>query len=293
MQATEHPKQLNIDSLGILAGGGQLPARLADACEHSGIIPFIIAFKGHTDPDLVRNRNHLWTRLGRAGKVMNCLKSRNIRHLAFAGGIKRPGLSEIRPDWRAARFFMRTGFRALGDDGLLKAVRRELEAEGFTIHGVQDFIGDILAGSGAIGSYEPDERHWGDIRAGLRIARALGAVDVGQAVVMQDGLCLGVEAIEGTDALIRRCDRLKRQGKYAPVLIKTSKPGQDRDMDLPTIGPGTLENAYQAGFAGVAIEAGHSLVLNADAVARQADQYAMFVLGVSADQADQVEHDDA
>ena len=286
MQATEHSKQLNIDTLGIFAGGGQLPARLARACEQSGITPFIIGFKGHTDPDLVHNRNHLWTRLGRAGQVITCLKSRNIRHIAFAGGIKRPGLSEIRPDWRAARLFMRTGFGALGDDGLLKAIRRELEAEGFTIHGVQDFIGDILADAGAISNYEPDEHHWTDIHAGLRIARTLGDVDVGQAVVMQDGLCLGVEAIEGTDALIRRCGQLKRHGKYAPVLIKVSKPDQDRDMDLPTIGPETIENAYQAGFAGVVIEAGHTIVLGADEIARQGDRYKMFVHGVSADQAE-------
>ena len=283
MPAPDKPKQLDINTLGILAGAGQLPEQLAHACEENGITPFIIGFRGHTDPELLRNRYHLWTRLGRAAQVINCLKSRDIRDLVFAGGIRRPGFTELTPDWRAARFFMRIGFRALGDDGLLKAVRHELESEGFVIHGVQDFISDIVAAPGAIGHHKPDERQWADIRAGLRIARTLGEVDVGQAVVMQDGLCLGVEAIEGTDELIRRCGLMKRQGKYMPVLIKVSKPGQDRDMDLPTIGPETIENAYKAGFAGVVIQAGHALVLNAGDIAELADRYTMFVMGVSAE----------
>jgi hypothetical protein len=285
MQASIESQQLNIDTLGILAGGGQLPAQLVHACETSGITPFIIGFKGHTDPELVRNRFHLWTRLGRAGQVINCLKSRDIRHLVFAGGIRRPGLSELRPDWRAARFFMRAGMRSLGDDSLLKAVRRELESEGFSIHGVQEFLGDILAKDGAMGNHAADDRQWGDIRAGLRIARALGAVDVGQAVVMQDGLCLGVEAIEGTDALIQRCGELKRGGRYDPVLIKVSKPGQDHDMDLPTIGPETVENAYKGGYAGIVIEAGHALVLDTGNLVNLADRYKMFVMGVPVEQA--------
>ena len=285
MQAPDESQQLNIDTLGILAGSGQLPAQLVHACETSGITPFIIGFKGHTDPELVRKRYHLWTRLGRAGQVINCLKSRDIRHLVFAGGIRRPGLSELRPDLRAARFFMRTGMRALGDDSLLRAVRRELEAEGFSIHGVQAFMGNIMAEAGAMGSYMPDDCQWADIQAGLRIAKALGEVDVGQAVVMQDGLCLGVEAIEGTDALIGRCGQLQRRGKYAPILIKTSKPGQDRDMDLPTIGTDTVETAHKAGFAGIVVEAGHALVLGAADIAERADRYKMFVVGAEADQA--------
>ena len=107
----------------------------------------------------------------------------------------------------------------------------------------------------------------------------MGAADVGQATVIQDGMVLGVEAIEGTDALLERCGPLRRNG-LGGVLVKLSKPGQERRADLPTVGVRTVEGAAAAGLRGIAIEAGHTLVVDTDAVARAADRAGLFLIGI-------------
>src|SRR5262249_50745247 len=150
-----------------------------------------------------------------------------IRELVLAGGVRRPSLAAMRPDWRAAKLFARVGFRAIGDDGLLSAVVEELEREGVRVIGAEQLLVAGLADRGPLGKSRPDAQAMADIEHGLRIARALGALDIGQAVVVQQGLVLGVEAIEGTDALLRRCARLRREGAGG-VLVKIEKPGQEK-----------------------------------------------------------------
>ncbi len=188
----------------------------------------------------------------------------------------------MRPDWRAAKFFAQVGYRALGDDGLLSAVVKELEREGFRVVGVDDFLeADALLPAGPLGRFLPDARATADIEHGLRLARAIGALDIGQAVIVQQGLVLGVEAIEGTDGLLRRCAGLRRDGPGG-VLVKTAKPGQERRVDRPTIGVHTVILAAEAGLRGIAAEAGATLVLDRAEVIRAADDAGLFVVGVTA-----------
>jgi DUF1009 family protein len=186
----------------------------------------------------------------------------------------------LRPDWRAAKFFARIGYRALGDDGLLSAVIKELEAEGFRVVGVDTILGGVLAPLGPFGRVAPDAQAEADIAHGLRVARALGSLDIGQAVVVQQGLVLGVEAIEGTDALLARCADLRRDGAGG-VLVKVAKPNQERRADLPTIGVKTVTTAAAAGLRGIAVEAGSSIVIDREAVAAAADRAKLFVVGVA------------
>jgi len=127
----------------------------------------------------------------------------------------------------------------------------------------------------------PDDAANADIARGLAVVRALGALDIGQAVVVEAGVVLGVEAIEGTDALIERAGRLKREGPRRGVLVKAKKPGQERRIDLPTIGVDTVERVATAGFAGIALEAGSALIVDRDEVARKADAAGVFVVGVA------------
>jgi hypothetical protein len=126
----------------------------------------------------------------------------------------------------------------------------------------------------------PDAQAEDDIALGFRVVRALGALDIGQAAVVQQGLVLGLEAIEGTDALIARCAALRREGPGG-VLVKAPKPGQERRADLPTIGRRTVEAAAAAGLRGIAVEAGASLVIDHAAVAVAADRAGLFVVGVA------------
>jgi DUF1009 family protein len=185
----------------------------------------------------------------------------------------------MRPDWRTARFFARIGLKALGDDGLLSAVIGEFESEGFKVLGAHEVLGDLLAPLGVWGAVRPDERAESDIKHGVAVAQGLGALDVGQSVVVQQGIVLGVEAIEGTDALLQRCGTLRRAGPGG-VLVKLCKPGQDRRVDLPTIGPDTLKRAQAAGLRGIAVESGAAIVVDLDALVRDADRAGLFVMGI-------------
>ncbi len=264
--------------LGILAGGGALPRHVAAHCQKVGRPFFIIAFEGETDPETVQGVDHVWLRLGAAGQIIDHLKRANIRELVMAGGIKRPSLSSLRPDWRAARLFARIGLRALGDDGLLRAVIRELEDEGFTLIPLNAVLPRSFAPEGQFGSHPIDVQARADIDHGLMILSRISALDIGQAVVIQQGLVLGVEAIEGTDQLIDRSADLRRPGP-APILVKTRKIAQDQRADLPTIGPRTIERAARAGLRGIAIECGGTLILDYDTVVARADHYGLFLIG--------------
>lgn len=265
--------------LGIIAGGGDLPGRLLTACERKGIRPFVIGFEGHTDPATVDGREHIWIRLGASGQAIGALKSHGIRDIVLIGSVRRPSVSEILPDLKTIGLVAKIGFKAFGDNDLLASIRRVLEGEGFNIRGVHEFADDLLAKEGVLGKYKPKDDDWVDIERGREVLRALGLLDVGQSVIAQERMILGVEAAEGTDELIRRCAPLKRKGRGG-VLVKLSKPQQDTDLDLPTIGPRTAELAAECGLAGIAIEAGRSLILDPERVAEIADKHRMFVVGL-------------
>jgi DUF1009 family protein len=265
--------------LGILAGAGELPVRIIDACRATGRPVFVLAFEGAADPAALAGVPQAWVRLGAAADGLRLLRENGVEELVMAGGIERPSLFSLRPDWRTAKFFARVGYRALGDDGLLKAVIHELEEEGFRVVGADSLLPQAVAPDGPLGRLTPDAQAEADIALGFRVARALGALDIGQAAVVQQGLVLGVEAIEGTDALIARAGRLKREGPGG-VLVKAAKPGQERRVDLPTIGLRTVANVAAAGLRGIAVEAGTSLVIDPKALAAAADRAGLFVIGI-------------
>ncbi len=163
---------------------------------------------------------------------------------------------------------------------MLAAVIAEIEGEGFRVVGVDSILAGDLAPSGVFGRVVPDEQAHADIAHGLVVARALGAVDVGQSVVIQQGLVLGVEAIEGTDALLARCRQLGRAGPGG-VLVKIAKPNQERRADLPTIGVRTVTAAHAAGLRGIAVEAGSTIIVDRAGVVAAADAAALFIIGVA------------
>lgn len=270
----------DIRTLGIIAGAGEFPRQLAAACRDRGIEPFIVAFRGQTDPQTVEGHRHIWTRPGAAGRTMAALKKNGALDLVMIGAMRRPSLAGLRPDFKALSFFAGLGMKALGDDGFLKALRRFLEKEGFRLHGIHEFMPGLLTPEGILGRAAPGPGDWRDITRGVEILRATGPLDIGQAVIVESGIVLGVEAAEGTDELIRRCAPLRRQ-KRGGVLVKLCKPGQDRDLDLPATGPRTVKNLLEHGFSGLAVHAGHSLVLDIENTIALADAGKIFVTGVT------------
>ena len=265
--------------LGIVAGSGGLPRRLIESCRGAGREVFVIAIEGETDPATVERVPHAWCRIGKAAPMLDRLRANGVEELVLAGAVRRPSLAGLRPDWRTMRFLARVGYRALGDDGLLRAVVSELEREGFRVIGADQLLDEAALPEGPLGRVRPDADALADIAHGLSLARAIGALDIGQAVVVQQGLVLGVEAIEGTDGLLRRCAALRRDGPGG-VLVKAEKPGQERRADRPTIGPQTVILSAESGLSGIAAEAGATLVIDRDEVVRLADRTGLFVVGV-------------
>jgi hypothetical protein len=264
-----------------VAGGGALPGLLIEACRASGRPFFVLALEGQADHPEIARVPHEWVRLGAAGKSFAIARREGIAEVVFAGKVRRPSLREMQPDMTAARVMIRAAMRAWGDDGLLGAVKREVEKRGLRLVGVHEVAADLVAPPGAYGRIAPDKQARVDIEHGFRIARGIGALDIGQAVIVQQGYVLAVEAAEGTDAMIARAAAYRREGPGG-VLVKVKKPKQERRLDLPAIGVHTVEAAAKSGLSGIAVEAGQALVIDRAAVAAAADRLGLFVIGAEA-----------
>jgi DUF1009 family protein len=264
----------------IVAGGGRLPKLLIDACRADGRDFFVLALKGQADPEIVEQVPHEWIRMGAAGHGFAILKEQGVTELVMAGQVRRPSLLDLRPDLRVMKFFARLGRKGVGDDGLLRAVIGELEGEGYRVIGAHEVLPKLTADEGPLGAVVPDDQAMHDIDRGMAVLSALSNVDIGQAVVVQQGIVLGVEAVEGTDALIERCKALKRDG-LGGVLVKFSKRGQETRVDMPTIGPETIRKVAEAGLRGIAVGAGTTIILDVDELVRTADKAGIFVVGVA------------
>ena len=267
--------------LGIIAGGGSLPAMLIRHCREQGRDFFVLAIEGNADKTVFTvDIPHLWIRIGQAGTGFKRLAEEKVQDVVMIGTIHRPSFFDLVPDLRTTAFFAKIGTKALGDDGILRALLKEIEAEGMHVKGIHEVMTDILVKPGVLGKHKPDKQAWADIRRGIEVATELGRLDVGQSVVVQQGLVLGAEGIEGTDELIRRCGEYKRKGAGG-VLVKLRKPQQDMRIDLPTIGTRTVERAHETGLRGIAVHAGNGLIVDEAEVIRLADKYGLFVIGVN------------
>ena len=270
--------------LGILAGGGRLPGQVAAAAHAAGRSVFLVGLEGFADPTILAPWPHEVIRIGSAGKILAALRAHGCRDLVLIGPVRRPSMLDLRPDSDGVRILARIGRAAFaGDDGLLAAVVKVLGDEGFRVVGVQDILQEVLAPAGLLTRAAPDASAMADVRRGIRVTLALGAVDVGQGCVVQQGIVLAVEAAEGTDAMLARCKTLTRPGSRG-VLVKLVKPGQERRADLPTIGPATIAVAASVGLQGVAFEAGGTILAERAVTVAAADAAGLFLLGLSRDE---------
>jgi len=267
-------------TLGIIAGGGRLPVQLVESCEATGRPCFVLALQDAADVETISHVPHAVVRIGAVGETLEHLRKANVKELVLAGNVRRPSPFSLRPDVAGVKLLARLGkaFFA-GDDALLKAVIAFFEDEGFKVIGSDEILRGLIAPEGVLGSIQPDVRAKADIFQGIKIAKTLGELDIGQAVIIENGYVLGVEAAEGTDALIERCSKLRREAKSG-VLVKIRKPGQDNRADRPAIGIQTVEKIHAAGFSGVAIEAGGGIILDKDKTIAKADALGVFILGI-------------
>ncbi|MGF1500223.1 MAG: LpxI family protein [Paracoccaceae bacterium] len=269
-------------TLAILAGRDSLPERIAEDRRARGLPYLVIVFEG-TVPAWVAGHPHQIHRFERVGRLFSALRTAGCTEVVFAGAMDRPRLRPWRADAKALSVAARV-FRLLrqGDDGLLRGLGGIFEAEGLRLVSAGDCLPDLLAGPALIGPRRPSEDDLADARRATEILRTLGPLDVAQAAAVARGVCLGIEAIEGTDALLARIAALPPEKRaHCPppsgVLVKLPKPGQDRRVDLPTIGPATLEGAARAGLAGIVAEADGTQLLDRPAIETAARSHRLFV----------------
>lgn len=276
-----------MQKLGLIAGGGALPVEIAQHCERSGRPLFVIRLKGFAGGDLV---DYAGAEVGLAelGKCLTALKRAGCRSICLAGNVARPDFASLVPDLRGLALLPKVIATARkGDDALLRLLVAEFEKEGFQVEGAHEVMDDLTLGAGPLGAQRPTPDDLADAQRALEVARALGRLDVGQAAVVARGLALAVEAQEGTDALLTRVADLPAHLRGLPgagvgVLAKVPKPIQETRVDLPTIGPATVQAVARAGLAGIVGEAGRLIVLEREAVVALADELGVFILGVEA-----------
>lgn len=270
--------------LGVIAGGGELPVRIAEHCAATGAPYFVARIVGMSDAVLSSHPGGDFG-LGEMDARFRALREAGCDAVTFVGMVKRPDFKKLKLDVRAALMMPRVLAAARkGDDALLRVLGEEHENEGFRLVGADDVLAALLAPAGPLGAISPTPEHLDDIAKAAVVAAALGEWDVGQGCVVCDGLVLALEAQEGTDAMLARVASLPLEIRGAPgaprgVLVKRTKPMQDRRIDLPTIGLPTIEGVTRAGLAGIAVEAGGALVMQREALILRADSLGLFVYG--------------
>jgi UDP-2,3-diacylglucosamine hydrolase len=277
-------KSADEGALAIICGGGTLPFAVADAVIKHGRRVVLFAIRGWADPKRIVDYPHYWAAVGQFGAFCRLARREGCRDVVFIGSMVRPAIWQIRPDFKTLRLLPRIfGIFRGGDDHLLKGVAAIFEEHGFRLVGAHAVAPEILMPEGALGRERPNDRDRADIAKGLALLSAASPFDVGQAVVVADARVLAIEAAEGTDRMLARVAELRQSGRIASgrgVLVKAAKRNQDRRLDLPSIGPQTVESAARAGLAGIAVVAGGTIVAEPTRIGATADRAGLFVLGV-------------
>lgn len=275
-------------ALGIIAGGGDLPVAVAESAVDAGRPVFVVALRGSADEGIARFP-HEWAGIGEVGKTLKLLREHNCSDVTLVGRVARPRFSDIKVDAKGLMLLPKVIAAARkGDDALLRTLVSSFDAEGFRTVGVEEAAPGLIAQEGVLGRVQPSADIADDIAQAVKVVRTLGGLDIGQAAAVCEGLVLAVEAAEGTDAMIARVAGLPDTIRGTPqkrrgVLVKALKPAQDRKTDLPVIGVATVRNVAAAGFSGIAIEAGRSLVINRRGIIEAANETGIFVTAFAPD----------
>lgn len=274
--------------LAIVAGGGDLPRRVAEQARNTGRNPFVVGLKGFVDQALLAEFGGPELSVGELGRLIQLMKKEGCEEMVFAGWLKRPDFGSLKLDLKGVQSLPRILAAAKkGDDALLRSVMDVFAEAGFRIVGADDVLDELRVGAGPLGAIAPGPEHWPDIRRAAEVARISGSLEIGQGAISCAGLILAVEAQEGTDRMLARVPDLNVEIRGTPeerrgVLVKAAKPQQERRIDLPTIGLRTVEGAAKAGLAGIAVEAGAALVVDREQVAAAADAAGIFIVGFTA-----------
>jgi UDP-2,3-diacylglucosamine hydrolase len=272
--------------LAIVAGSGKLPVYVAEAARANGDEPLIFPLLGESNADWAGFEASA-VGIGDIAGFKSRAQSAGVDRIVLSGGVRqRPAWNEIRLNlgtlWRLPKL---VGTLMHGGDNLvLTTAIGLLEDKGMRVIGAQEVAPGLVVKIGSIGKLATDQQSQADIKVSIKAARLLGELDIGQGVIAVGGRVVAMEGPEGTDAMITRINELRTRGRISAsrkgVLVKLCKPGQDVRVDLPSAGLSTITHALAAGLAGVALEAGRSLLLDQPEVIDFADRHGLFIVGI-------------
>lgn len=268
-----------MNRIGLIAGNGKFPLIFAEEAKRQGYSVVAVAHREETDASLEdRVDEFTWIYVGQLGKIIRTFQKAGVAEAVMAGGIRKVRLlANFRPDLRCARFLARIKSRE--DDALLRGIAAELASDGIRIVDSTFCLTSLIAREGVLTRKTPSAPQWADIRLGIRMAKEIGRLGVGQTVVVKNQVILAVEAVEGTDAAIQRGGKLAKSGC---VVVKVSKPQQDLRFDVQAVGVETINSLREVGGAVLAIEAGKAILIEKDELLRAADDCGIAVVAVAA-----------
>jgi DUF1009 family protein len=266
------------EPLGLIAGNGRLPLYVAREARRRGIRVVAVAHRGETLPEIDQAVESVtWVPVGALRRIARALRDAGVRRAIMAGGLgKARLLRDFRPDLAALGVLL--SLRSHDDDALLRGIADYFDRQGVEVVDAAPLVPELYAPEGLIARRKPTRRELAEVNHGLRVAKALGGLDVGQTVAVKSGATVAVEAVEGTDELIRRAGALVGAGV---VVVKASKPGQDLRFDVPAVGAQTVRVMAEMGATVLAVEAKRTLLLERAEIVEIADAHRIAVVGVS------------
>lgn len=270
-------------TIGLIAGGRQFPILVAEGVKARGYRLVVAGFTGHTNMDVIPLAD-VWKelKLGKLGKLISYFKSNGVDRVIMAGTIDKPNIMDIRHlDMRAIKLVFSK--KDKGDSAILGTLSREFEKEGMAVVPAHQYLPELLTPEGVLTKRAPDEREWEDLRFSWKIAKELGRLDVGQCVVLREGIVAAVEALEGTDETIRRGCQLGGDGC---VVVKVFKPGQQEQIDLPSFGLDTVKAMADGKATCLGVEAKKSLFFDSEATLNFADKVGISIVGLTPEHID-------
>lgn len=277
MSETQHPLP-NIQhpiKVGLIAGNGTFPFLVLEGARKAGASVAVAAIREETDPRIEEIADNItWVGVGQLGKMLRFFKSEGVEKAIMAGQVKHVQIfSSSIPDLRMVKMLLRLPRK--NTDALIGAVANELASEGIELIDSTFFLKDYLPQAGPLTKREPDERERGDIEYGLEVAHEIARLDLGQTIVVRDRACVAVEAMEGTDAVIRRAGELVR-GRL--TVVKIAKPDQDMRFDVPVVGLSTLQTMNAAGATCLCLTAGKTLMFERDEMVEYANKHKIAIV---------------
>ncbi len=278
----------DISRAAIIAGNGILPVEIFREMQKHKRKPMLIGVSGEIDSDLAVHADAVLG-FGQLGKLFELLKQNDVHHLIFAGGIhRRPDIKSLKMDMATLKE-VPTMLKIVmgGDNSILSKIAEYFARKNIIVVGAHQLVPGLLAGKGVICGKPALKTAMPMIEKAFKAAKMIGALDVGQAAIAEDGRVIALEAAEGTDGMIRRVGELRLSGRLSAkpkmgVLVKAMKPEQDMRADLPAIGPKTIDSVFAAGLKGIAVESGHTFILEREATLKRARELGIFIVGVSA-----------